>query len=683
MPHIIMFLPINNKNNILNNIILNVINSIKKKKIKFCFIKPIIEFKKKNIKKNKKKKKFIMTNNKILNLQYSEHLFFFKKKDILIKELISYYYKNIKKYNVFLIEGIYPINNNQNFIFINHEISKALNAKIIIPLYFNKFIKLIKIKKYINLIYNFFNYYINLKINGFIINNINTKKNIKIKNNKKFPIINHILLNFNLIKIRIIDIAYYIKSNIINKGKIFKNRIKHIFFYKKNIKYNFNFFYSNILIITSFNNIKSIFKICVYIFNGVNINSIILTNFNKSILNIKKNLNYALFLNLPIFIINKTNIQIFKKLINLNFKILNNDIKYIKKNYKNILNYINNNWIRKLKYPVKFKNFTPKEFIYKITELSKKVNKRIILPESYEPRILKAASICFEQNIAKCILLGNPNKIKKIALFNNIKLNKKIKIINPNKIRKNYIKKLIKLRKHKGMDEFKAYKALKDNTVLATMMLKNNEVDGLLSGSINTTANTIRPALQIIKTSPGISLISSFFFMLLSDKVLIFSDCAINIKPTAEQLSEIAIETAKSAKLFGIKPKIAMISYSTGNSGKGEDVEKIKKATNLVIKKKPNLIIDGPIQYDAAITPNVSKIKAPFSKTKGEANILIFPDLNTGNTTYKAVQRSTNIISIGPILQGIKKPVNDLSRGAFINDIIYTIAITSIQASKK
>ncbi|WMC18004.1 MAG: phosphate acetyltransferase [Enterobacteriaceae bacterium PSmelAO1] len=679
MSHVIMFLPINNINNIkniINNTILSIINSIKKKKIKFCFMKPIIKINKKN------HKNFLLSKNKFLNIKYSEHLFFFEKKEILIKELISYYYKNINNYDIFFIEGIYPINNNQNFIFLNYEISKALNAKNIIPLYFNKFNTIINIKQYINLIYNYLKYYINLKIYSFIIIHFNIKKNIKLKKNFLNPIINYIPLNLNLISLNIINIAYYTKLNIINKSKIFKNRIKNIIFYNNNIKYNFNYFNSNILILIPFNNIEKIFKICVYIFNGININSIILTNFNKYFTNIKNKINFSFFLNLPIFITNKTNFKIFKKLKKINFKILKNDYKYTKKTQKNISNYINYNWIKDFKYPLKFKNFTPKQFLYKITQLSKKANKSIILPEGYEPRILKAASICVEQNIAKCILLGNPNKIKKIALLNNIKLNKKIEIINPKKIRNNYINKLVQLRKHKGINKIKAYEALKDNVMLATMMLKSNEVDGLLSGSINTTANTIRPALQIIKTSPENSLISSIFFMLLPDKVLIYSDCAININPTAKQLSEIAIETAKSAKLFNIEPKIAMISYSTGNSGKGKEVEKVKEATNLIKKKRPDLIIDGPIQYDAATTPYVSKIKTPFSKTKGKANILIFPDLNTGNTTYKAVQRSANIISIGPILQGIRKPVNDLSRGAHIKDIIYAIAITSIQASK-
>jgi phosphate acetyltransferase len=212
------------------------------------------------------------------------------------------------------------------------------------------------------------------------------------------------------------------------------------------------------------------------------------------------------------------------------------------------------------------------------------------------------------------------------------------------------------------------------------MMLKLNQVDGLVSGAVNTTANTIRPALQFIKTAPDSSLVSSIFFMLLPEQVLIYGDCAINPEPTAEQLADIAIQSADSATLFGIPPRVAMISYSTGSSGKGEDVEKVAKATELAKAKRPDLIIDGPLQYDAAIMENVALQKAPQSPVAGKATVFIFPDLNTGNTTYKAVQRSADLVSIGPMLQGLNKPVNDLSRGALVDDIVYTIALTAIQA---
>ena len=214
------------------------------------------------------------------------------------------------------------------------------------------------------------------------------------------------------------------------------------------------------------------------------------------------------------------------------------------------------------------------------------------------------------------------------------------------------------------------------------MMIERNEVDGLVSGAVHTTANTIRPALQVIKTAPGQSIVSSVFFMLMPDQVLVYGDCAINPKPTSEELSQIAIQSADSAKAFGIDPKVAMISYSTGTSGKGEDVDKVRDAAKLAQEKRPDLLIDGPLQYDAAIVPEVAAQKAPGSKVAGQANVFIFPDLSCGNCTYKAVQRSAGVISVGPMLQGLKRPVNDLSRGALVEDIVYTIAITAIQADQ-
>ncbi|CAL4320529.1 Phosphate acetyltransferase [Buchnera aphidicola (Protaphis terricola)] len=326
------------------------------------------------------------------------------------------------------------------------------------------------------------------------------------------------------------------------------------------------------------------------------------------------------------------------------------------------------------------KKYSSQEFCYHLKKLSKKNFKRIILPESYEPRILKAVEICNNLRIAKCILLGNAKKIYQIAQDKGINLSKEIEIIDPSLIREDYILKLLKLRQNKGMTEILARKQLEDNIILATLMLKFNQVDGLVSGSINTTANTIRPALQIIKTSPIYSLVSSVFFMLFPKKVFIYGDCAININPNAEELAEIAIQSAHSAKIFGIEPRIAMLSYSSGNSGYGEQVEKVKHATSIVKSKQSNLIIEGPIQYDAAISKRVAQIKIPNSSILGDANIFIFPDLNSGNITYKAVQHSLKLICIGPMLQGLNKPVNDLSRGASIKDIVYTISLTSIQS---
>jgi phosphate acetyltransferase len=241
---------------------------------------------------------------------------------------------------------------------------------------------------------------------------------------------------------------------------------------------------------------------------------------------------------------------------------------------------------------------------------------------------------------------------------------------------------MVELRQHKGLTAGLAEEQLHDPVVLGTMMLHLGEVDGLVSGAVHTTANTIRPALQLIKTAPGTRLVSSIFFMCLPEQVLVYGDCAINIDPSAEELADIAIQSAESAQAFGIAPRVAMLSYSTGTSGSGSDVDKVKEATCLARERRPDLLIDGPLQYDAATIKEVAESKAPDSRVAGRATVFIFPDLNTGNTTYKAVQRSAEVISIGPMLQGLRKPVNDLSRGALVEDIVFTIALTAIQAEQ-
>ena len=238
---------------------------------------------------------------------------------------------------------------------------------------------------------------------------------------------------------------------------------------------------------------------------------------------------------------------------------------------------------------------------------------------------------------------------------------------------------MVERRKGK-LDEAGAREQLKDTVVLGTMMLQMGDVDGLVSGAIHTTANTIRPAFQLIKTAPQYSLVSSCFFMLLPESVVVYADCAVNPNPNAEELAEIAIQTADSAKAFGIEPKVAMISYSTGTSGAGADVDLVANATEIVRQRKPELAVDGPLQYDAAVVESVAKSKAPNSPVAGQANVFIFPSLSVGNALYKAVQRHANVIAVGPMLQGLNKPVNDLSRGCLVDDIVYTIALTAIQA---
>jgi phosphate acetyltransferase len=326
---------------------------------------------------------------------------------------------------------------------------------------------------------------------------------------------------------------------------------------------------------------------------------------------------------------------------------------------------------------------TPRMFQYNLLKRAKISRKHIVLPEGNDDRVISAAVRLVEMDIVDLTVLGHKDKIENKILRLGLSMNiNKINIINPieSDYFEDFVNTLYELRKEKGVTIDIAEDLIGDVSYFGTMMVYKGLADGMVSGAAHTTRHTIRPALQFIKTKPNVSVVSSIFFMCLNDRVSVFGDCAINPNPTAEQLSEIAISSADSSINFGIDPKIAMLSYSSGASGQGADVEIVRKATELVKEKRPDLKVEGPIQYDAAVDISIGKSKMPNSEVAGRANVLIFPDLNTGNNTYKAVQRETGALAIGPMLQGLNKPVNDLSRGCTIDDIFNTVILTAIQA---
>ena len=326
---------------------------------------------------------------------------------------------------------------------------------------------------------------------------------------------------------------------------------------------------------------------------------------------------------------------------------------------------------------------SPAAFRFNLVQQAKAIPQRIVLPEGDEPRTLQAAIHCQQRGIANCVLLGNPVKIQQLADAYNLTLPENLEVYAPDTLAPQYTESLMERRRHKQLSRDAAMSMLEDSVMLGTMMLAEGDVDGLVSGAVHTTANTIRPALQLIKTASNAKLVSSVFFMGLPDQVVVYGDCAVNPDPSAEELADIAIQSADSAMAMGIPARVAMISYSTGQSGSGIDVDKVRQATALIQQIRPDISVDGPLQYDAATNAAVARSKAPDSQVAGRATVLVFPDLNTGNTTYKAVQRTAHVISIGPMLQGLARPVNDLSRGASVEDIIYTIALTAIQAQKQ
>ncbi len=324
---------------------------------------------------------------------------------------------------------------------------------------------------------------------------------------------------------------------------------------------------------------------------------------------------------------------------------------------------------------------TPLMFSHDVFERAASSKKHIVLPEGTEPRILRAASTIVNRGIADITLLGQPAAVAQAANEAGVDVSA-AKVISPvhDKLRDRFADVYAEARAHKGVTRDQAWDTVTDVSYFGTLMVHLGLADGMVSGSIHTTAHTIRPSFEIVKTAPGVNVVSSVFFMLLPDEVLVYGDCAVVPDPTSEQLADIAISSAGTATMFGVDPRVAMLSYSTGESGSGAEVEKVREATELVKERRPDLLVEGPLQYDAAVEPSVAAKKMPDSEVAGKASVLIFPDLNTGNNTYKAVQRSAGAVAVGPVLQGLKKPVNDLSRGSTVDDIIMTIAVTAIQA---
>lgn len=338
-------------------------------------------------------------------------------------------------------------------------------------------------------------------------------------------------------------------------------------------------------------------------------------------------------------------------------------------------------WVAALPEPGRQRRLTPAAFRHRLVERARAADARIVLPEGAEPRTVRAAVACAERGIARTVLLADADAIDTTLRTLGLTLPEGVEVRDPAGLADRYVDRLVALRAHKGMTRAVAQERLADAVTVGTMMLEGSDVDGLVSGAVHTTAATVRPALELIRVAPGARLVSSVFFMCLPDEVVLYGDCAINPDPSAEGLADIALQSAASAVALGVEPRVAMISFSTGGSGAGPGVDKVAEATRIARERAPDLAIDGPLQYDAAAVGSVALSKRPGSTVAGRATVFVFPDLNTGNTTYKAVQRSADVVSIGPMLQGLAKPVNDLSRGALVEDIVYTIALTAVQSA--
>ncbi|SEP34700.1 phosphate acetyltransferase [Flavobacterium sp. CF108] len=385
----------------------------------------------------------------------------------------------------------------------------------------------------------------------------------------------------------------------------------------------------------------------------------------------------------PIIAVDGGTYHITNKIGSIKSEIYANNTHKIETSITTFEKYVDNDALSERLITFEAEGMTPKMFQYNMVKRARQHRKHIVLPEGNDDRIIIAASRLLAMDVVDISIIGDKKQIESKVTELGISLDfSKVKIINPteSELYEDYANTYYELRKAKNVSITMARDLMEDVSYFGTMMVYKGHADGMVSGAAHTTQHTILPALQFIKTKPNSSVVSSVFFMCLEDRVSVFGDCAINPNPTAEQLAEIAISSAESSSAFGIEPKIAMLSYSSGASGKGDEVDKVRTATEIVKQKRPDLKIEGPIQYDAAVDREVGKSKMPDSEVAGQASVLIFPDLNTGNNTYKAVQRETGALAIGPMLQGLNKPVNDLSRGCTVDDIINTVVITAIQA---
>lgn len=499
---------------------------------------------------------------------------------------------------------------------------------------------------------------------------------------EKLPVIGLVPFSKTLSVPRMSDLAAHISAYWINEGEAKQRRVQHSSLISANIEHELHKFVAGELIISASDRIDVLLASSLASSNGIPLAGLVLTEHQQPNDHVLEFCQAAIKQGLPILHTPLSTFETAQKLANLSNEIPVDDTERADQVTRFVSSHINPEWLNQMLNGSYKPRLSPSAFRHELVQKSIAAKKRIVLPEGDEPRTVQAAATCQARGIAQCILLAKPEAVLEVAKARGIELPEDLEILDPDLVRENYIDKMVELRKGK-LNELQAREQLQDTVVLGTMMLALDQVDGLVSGAVHTTANTVRPAFQLIKTAPDYSLVSSVFFMLLPDEVYVYGDCAINPDPDAEQLAEIAIQSADSAKAFGIDPRIAMISYSTGTSGTGADVEKVAEATRIAKERRPDLLIDGPLQYDAASVESVGRQKAPDSQVAGRANVFIFPDLNTGNTTYKAVQRAANVVSVGPMLQGLNKPVNDLSRGALVDDIVFTIALTAIQAEQQ
>ncbi|MGL4317636.1 MAG: phosphate acetyltransferase [Pseudomonas sp.] len=633
-----------------------------------------------------------LTPPKPVELAQVEHMLGDGKLDELLEQIISLYQEAAEGMDVLIVEGMVPTRHASYAARINVHLARSMDAEIILVSApeGESAQAMTELSDRIEIQAQLFGGPQEPKVLGAILNKVrgeNFAERLQelspLLKTESFRLLGCIPWQEELNAARTRDIADLLGAHIISAGDYEQRRVQQIVLCARAVPNTVQLLKPGVLVVTPGDRDDIIMAASLAALNGVPLAGLLLCSDFPPDPRIMELCRGALHSGLPVLSVQTGSYDTATNLNRMNKEIPVDDRERAEKVTEFVAGHIDHDWLKQRCGSPRELRLSPPAFRYQLVRRAQAANKRIVLPEGSEPRTIQAAAICQARGIARCVLLAKPEAVQAVAQAQGIELPPGLEILDPDLIRERYVGPMVELRKGKGLNAPMATAQLEDSVVMGTMMLALDEVDGLVSGAIHTTANTIRPALQLIKTAPGYNLVSSVFFMLLPDQVLVYGDCAVNPDPTAPELAEIALQSAASAEAFGVPARVAMISYSTGDSGSGAEVEKVREATRLAHEKNPQLLIDGPLQYDAAAIASVGLQKAPNSAVAGRATVFIFPDLNTGNTTYKAVQRSADCISVGPMLQGLRKPVNDLSRGALVDDIVYTIALTAIQAAAK
>ncbi|PLP95441.1 phosphate acetyltransferase [Pseudomonas sp. FFUP_PS_473] len=629
---------------------------------------------------------------KPLSLAHVERMLGDGQLDELLEEIITLYQQACEGKDVVVVEGMVPTRHASYAARVNLHLAKSLDAEVILVSAPESDV-LAELSGRVELQAQLFGGPKDPKVLGVILNKVRSdesmhafatrlKEHSPVLRSGDFRLLGCIPYQADLNAPRTRDVAELLGAQVLNAGDCEQRRMNKIILCARTVANTVPLLTPGTLVVTPGDRDDIILAVSLASINGVPLAGLLLTSDSKPDPRILELCRGALAAGLPVLSVSTGSYDTANQLNQLNKEIPVDDRERAEIITDFVASHLDASWLHQRCGTPREMRLSPAVFRYQLIQRAQQANKRIVLPEGAEPMTVQAAAICQTRGIARCVLLAKPQEVQAVARAQGIELPEGLEILDPDLIRERYVEPMVNLRKSKSLNAPMAEQQLEDPVVIGTMMLALDEVDGLVSGLVHSTANTIRPALQLIKTAPGCTLVSSVFFMLFPEQVLVYGDCVMNPHPSASELAEIALQSADSAEAFGITPRVAMISYSSGDSASGEEVEKVREATLLAQESQRNLQIDGPLQYDTAANENTARELAPNSPVAGRATVFVFPDLNTGNTTHKAVQRSADCVSLGPMLQGLRKPVNDLPRGAQVDDIVYTIALTAIQANR-